>query len=182
MASLGKSGYILVLALATVWCFCDARDLNVGGKDGWVLHPSESYSQWSSRLRFIVNDNLHFKYDGSKDSVLVVKKEDYDSCNTKSPIATLTGGDLVYNLNRPGSFYFISGNKANCDQGQKLTVVVITPKGSPGSPGSPGGGISSPPTGSPGSPGTPGSPGSPGTPGSPGSPGTPGSPGSPGGG
>ncbi|KAL8237892.1 hypothetical protein R6Q59_018973 [Mikania micrantha] len=148
----------------TLLCFSDAYTFNVGGKDGWTLHPSENYNQWSSRLRFIVNDTLHFKYNGGSDSVLEVSKGDYDSCNTNSPITSLTGGDSVFNLNRPGPFYFISGNKSNCDQGQKLTVVVISPKkkqappaGAPAPAKSP---VSSPPgSGMPGSTSPASSPG-----------------------
>jgi len=30
----------------------------VGGRDGWVLTPSEDYSHWSHRNRFQVNDTL----------------------------------------------------------------------------------------------------------------------------
>lgn len=30
----------------------------VGGRDGWVLNPSESYSHWAERNRFQVNDSL----------------------------------------------------------------------------------------------------------------------------
>ncbi|KAK9056955.1 hypothetical protein SSX86_024320 [Deinandra increscens subsp. villosa] len=128
MASFHNSLCIFFLFFFTLLCFSDAYSFNVGSKDGWTLHPSESYNQWSSRLRFIVNDNLHFKYNSGSDSVLEVSKSDYDSCNTNSPITALNGGDSVFNLNRPGPFYFISGNKSNCDQGQKLMVVVISPK------------------------------------------------------
>ncbi|KAI3675378.1 hypothetical protein L1987_84968 [Smallanthus sonchifolius] len=128
MASMASSLCIFFFFFFTLLCFSNAYTFNVGGKDGWTLHPSESYSQWSSRLRFIVKDNLHFKYDSGSDSVMEVSRGDYDSCNTNSPITTLTGGDSVFNLNRPGPFFFISGNKSNCDQGQKLTVVVISPK------------------------------------------------------
>ncbi|KAI7751469.1 hypothetical protein M8C21_017687 [Ambrosia artemisiifolia] len=169
MASFHKSLCIFFGFFITLICFSDANTFNVGGKDGWTLHPSESYSQWSSRLRFVVNDILHFKYNGGTDSVLEVSKGDYDSCNTNSPITTLTGGDSTFSLKRPGPFYFISGNKSNCDQGQKLTVVVITPRSTktppavaptpPGSPpggpgGKPGGGGSTSPPGAPG--GSPG--------------------------
>lgn len=35
-------------------------------------------------------------------------------------------GDSVFTFDRSGPFYFISGNKSNCDKGQKLTVVVLS--------------------------------------------------------
>nr|GEV87847.1 early nodulin-like protein 2 [Tanacetum cinerariifolium] len=110
----------------SLFCYSNAYNFNVGGKNGWTIPPSESYNQWADRLRFNVNDTLHFKYNGGSDSVMVVG--DYDNCNTNNPITTLTGGDSYYNLNRSGPFYFISGNKSNCDQGQKLIVLVISPR------------------------------------------------------
>lgn len=30
----------------------------VGGRDGWVLNPSENYNHWAERRRFQVNDTL----------------------------------------------------------------------------------------------------------------------------
>lgn len=35
-----------------------AYQLIVGGKDGWVINPSENYNHWAGRLRFQVNDTL----------------------------------------------------------------------------------------------------------------------------
>ncbi|XP_024960325.1 early nodulin-like protein 2 isoform X2 [Cynara cardunculus var. scolymus] len=102
-----------------------ARTFEVGGKDGWTLNPSENYNNWSGRLRFLINDTLHFKYNGGSDSVLVVNKGDYDICNLNSPIMKMEGGDSLFKFDRSGPFYFISGNKSNCDQNQKLIVVVL---------------------------------------------------------
>lgn len=74
----------------------------------------------------------------------MVNRGDYDNCNTNNPITTLTGGDSYVNLNRSGPFYFISGNKSNCDQGQKLIVVVLSPKKMLPPPGAPAPASSSP--------------------------------------
>lgn len=30
----------------------------VGGRDGWILSPSESYNHWTGNTRFQVNDTL----------------------------------------------------------------------------------------------------------------------------
>ncbi|KAI3769282.1 hypothetical protein L6452_00383 [Arctium lappa] len=130
MESFHKTLFIFFALLSS----SSAYTFNVGGRDGWTLHPSENYNQWSGRLRFIVNDALHFKYNSGSDSVLEVNNGDYDNCNTKNPITKLAGGDSYFTLNRSGPFYFISGNKSNCDQGQKLTVVVISPKKKPSPP------------------------------------------------
>ena len=97
----------------------------VGGKDGWVLKPSEDYNHWAERMRFQVNDTLYFKYKKESDSVLVVSKDDYDSCNTKKPIKSLKDGDSIFKFDRSGPFYFISGHADNCKKNQKLIVVVM---------------------------------------------------------
>ncbi|XP_059452574.1 early nodulin-like protein 3 [Corylus avellana] len=95
----------------------------VGGKDGWVLDPSESYSHWAERNRFQVNDTLVFKYKKGSDSVLVVTEEHYHACNTTSPTQSLADGDSIFKFGRSGPFFFISSK--NCQKGQKLIVVVL---------------------------------------------------------
>ncbi|XP_059442835.1 early nodulin-like protein 2 [Corylus avellana] len=98
----------------------------VGGKDGWVLNPSENYDHWVGRNRFQVNDTLVFKYKKGSDSVLVVKtKDDFDKCNKTNPEKKLEDGDSEFSFDRSGPFYFISGKEQNCEKGQRLTVVVL---------------------------------------------------------
>ncbi|XP_062150966.1 early nodulin-like protein 3 [Alnus glutinosa] len=102
-----------------------AYNFFVGGKDGWVLHPSEKYNHWAERNRFRVNDTLSFKYKKGSDSVLVVTKEHYYACNTTSPMQTLADGHSIFTFGRSGPFFFISGSGKNCQKGQKLIVVVL---------------------------------------------------------
>ncbi|GJZ01028.1 early nodulin-like protein 1 [Tanacetum coccineum] len=64
---------------------CYGETFLVGGKDGWVLDPRESYNRWAERSRFQVNDTLVFKYTKGLDSVLVVNEEAYHSCNKTNP-------------------------------------------------------------------------------------------------
>lgn len=116
---------ILFTILPVLLSFSSALDFYVGGKDGWVQNPKESYDHWAGRLRFQINDRLVFKYNKSEDSVLVVNKQDYASCNIKNPIQKLEGGDSVFQFNRSGPFYFISGVADRCAKNQKLIVVVL---------------------------------------------------------
>ncbi|XP_057457921.1 early nodulin-like protein 3 [Lotus japonicus] len=102
-----------------------AREFHVGGKDGWVLKPSEDYNHWAQRNRFQVNDTLYFKYKKAIDWVLVVSKEDYDSCNTRNPIKKMDDGNSSFNLDKSGLYFFISGNTDHCKNGQKLIVLVM---------------------------------------------------------
>ena len=57
MASL-RSVWLLLALFAGLMGSLKAYQFNVGGKDGWVQNPSESYSSWSSRMRFQINDAL----------------------------------------------------------------------------------------------------------------------------
>nr|CAD1824129.1 unnamed protein product [Ananas comosus var. bracteatus] len=121
----------------------------VGGIDGWVLNPSESYSHWAERNRFQVNDSLVFKYKKGEDSVLVVREEDFDKCNVSNPVERRDTGSSVFTFDRSGPFFFISGVEEKCLKGEKLVVVVLAVRSkspvtpaptspSPASPVSPG--------------------------------------------
>lgn len=66
-----------------------------------------------------------FKYVKGNDSVLVVKKEDYDSCNTNNPKQKLDNGNSKFKLSDSGFYYFISGNADNCKHDEKMTVQVM---------------------------------------------------------
>ncbi|KAK8934017.1 Early nodulin-like protein 1 [Platanthera zijinensis] len=127
-----------------------AYDFYVGGAKGWAVKPEESYSVWAKNMRFQVNDKLVFKYQKGEDSVLLVKKEDFNSCNTNNPIKKFDDGNSVFLLNRSGPFFFISGAPGHCDKGQKLEVVVMAVRKKPAPPPA-----SSPPFPSPASPSSP---------------------------
>ncbi|XP_061364198.1 early nodulin-like protein 15 [Gastrolobium bilobum] len=124
----------LLLLLILLFCFsAAAKEILVGGNiDAWKIPSSESDSlnQWAERSRFQVGDHLVWKYDGGKDSVLQVSKEDYPNCNITNPIKEYSDGNTKVKLDHPGPFYFISGEKGHCEKGQKLIVVVLTPRGS----------------------------------------------------
>ncbi|CAF2244536.1 unnamed protein product [Brassica rapa subsp. trilocularis] len=114
------AGLVFALGLSNGYKFY------VGGKDGWVLTPSEDYSHWSHRNRFQVNDTLYFKYPKGKDSVLEVSEEEYNTCNTTHPITSVSDGGSLFVLSRSGPFFFVSGNSENCLKGQKLAVNVMS--------------------------------------------------------
>lgn len=67
-----------------------------------------------------------FNYDKETDSVLLVSKEQYDTCNTTDSYLKIEGGQSTYTFSRSGPFYFISGNSTRCkDNGEKLVVIVM---------------------------------------------------------
>ncbi|XP_008244053.1 PREDICTED: mavicyanin-like [Prunus mume] len=87
------------------------------------------YNQWASDNRFKVNDTLHFNY--TKDSVLVVTKDEYEKCHSAHPIFFSNNGVTVFTLERPGLFYFISGVSGHCERGQKMIIKVLEPASPP---------------------------------------------------
>ncbi|XP_061352699.1 early nodulin-like protein 4 [Gastrolobium bilobum] len=103
----------------------------VGGKDGWVVKPLEEYNHWARRHVFHVNDILYFKYKEGNDSVLVVKKEDYYSCNITNPIHKMDDGNSTFHLNKLSLFFFISDNVNNCKNGQRLIITVMSASPAP---------------------------------------------------
>lgn len=114
------------VAISQCFCYCVGFNFSVGGRDGWVLHPSEDYSHWAGRNRFLVNDTLFFKYKKGEDSVLEVTKDDYYSCNTSNWLLKSENGSSEFKLARSGPFFFISGVKDHCDKGQKLLIIVLS--------------------------------------------------------
>ncbi|CAH2077324.1 unnamed protein product [Thlaspi arvense] len=115
----------------------DANEVTVGGHSGdWKIPPSSSYSfnEWAQKARFKVGDFLVFRYEAGKDSVLQVTREAYEKCNTTSPKASYTDGNTKVKLEKAGPVYFISGTEGHCQKGQKLRLVVITPRSSAFSP------------------------------------------------
>uniref|UniRef100_A0ACD5VI59 Uncharacterized protein n=1 Tax=Avena sativa TaxID=4498 RepID=A0ACD5VI59_AVESA len=97
---------------------------NVGGPRGWrVPDANTSYGWWAMSNRFHVGDALYFKYQN--DSVLLVDREDFDTCNATEPIARSDDGSTKVPLDRPGFFCFISAQPGHCEEGQKLIVRVM---------------------------------------------------------
>ncbi|KAJ7948331.1 Early nodulin-like protein [Quillaja saponaria] len=131
---LGFMFVMMVVMMGLLSSLSQAVKFDVGGKDGWVLKPSEDYNHWAESNRFQVNDTLFFKYKKGSDSILVVTKYDYYSCNTKNPIQTLNDGDSTFKFDRSGPFFFISGNGDNCQKGQRVTIVVLAARDKPHRP------------------------------------------------
>ncbi|KAK9664213.1 hypothetical protein RND81_14G026400 [Saponaria officinalis] len=130
---------VLNVIMLFLSAFCEGHKFNVGGKDGWVLNPSEKYNHWAERMRFQVNDTLLFKFKKEEDSVLLVTSENYNKCNVNNPIKSLTNEKSEYKFERSGPHFFISGKSDHCNQGQKLVIVVLAvrPNKPPPSPTTP---------------------------------------------
>lgn len=76
------------------------------------------------------NDPCHdvhavFNYAADQDSVLQVTQDAYANCSIQAPIKQYSDGHTVFQFDKSGAYYFISGNKANCLKDEKLVVVVL---------------------------------------------------------
>ncbi|XVF77604.1 hypothetical protein PTKIN_Ptkin14bG0059300 [Pterospermum kingtungense] len=101
-----------------------AREFTVN----WGLHNgsnAEDHNQWAERNRFQIGDSLVFNYDPNNDSVLHVTNEAYNNCTAEAPLSKYTDGHTVFSFDHSGPYYFISGNKDNCQKNEKLIVVVL---------------------------------------------------------
>ncbi|GAA0185401.1 hypothetical protein LIER_32689 [Lithospermum erythrorhizon] len=123
-----------ILSLLLVIQKGDAFQFMVGGGGKWSV-PSDAniLNQWAEKNRFQTGDTLLFVYYADKDSVLLVKKEDYDNCNTDSPLKKYTDGHTVFQFNHSGPHYFISGVKEHCQKNEKVHIVVMADRSGKGS-------------------------------------------------
>ncbi|CAF2147540.1 hypothetical protein BRARA_A00593 [Brassica rapa] len=130
---MASSSLLVTIFLCMFFLSVNANEVTVGGKSGdWKIPPSssDSFNDWSQKARFKVGDFLVFSYEAGKDSVLQVTREAYEKCNTTSPKASYTDGNTKVKLEQPGPVYFISGTQGHCQKGQKLRLVVVTPRSS----------------------------------------------------
>ncbi|KAF6137813.1 hypothetical protein GIB67_040521 [Kingdonia uniflora] len=139
-----KKYVCMFVIFMSLFCSSQAYNFIVGGRDGWVLNPSETYNHWAERNRFQVNDTLIFKYKKGSNSVLVVTKENFDKCNISSPLKSLDDGNSSFKIEKSGPLYFISGNQDNCTKGQKIVIVVLAIRSPPPAPLAPAPGARSP--------------------------------------
>ncbi|KAK6925199.1 Phytocyanin domain [Dillenia turbinata] len=130
MASLLNGVCSVLLFIALFTCFQSGNllsmEFQVGEDNGWAVPSSKDrhyYNEWAAKNRFKVNDTIRFKY--KKDSVLAVSEDEYSQCHSAHPIFFSNNGDTVYTLDRPGSFYFISGVAEHCQRGLKMITKVL---------------------------------------------------------
>ncbi|KAL6616196.1 hypothetical protein ACP70R_038466 [Stipagrostis hirtigluma subsp. patula] len=125
--------FLACLVAASLSSTASGFVFKAGGTGEWRVPASagsggngtSAYNAWAERNRFRVGDAIAFTYQAGNDSVLLVDKRAYDACDTSSPIDTFSDGSTVFTFTRSGPYYFISGNKDNCNRNEKLIVVVM---------------------------------------------------------
>ncbi|GAY52210.1 hypothetical protein CUMW_140170 [Citrus unshiu] len=117
-----------ILCLVLLMQKSEAREFLIGGKGNWGTptdNTTLNYNQWAEKNRFQIGDSIVFNYASGQDSVLQVNKDAYTNCSTEYPVARYTDGHTVFTFKQSGPYYFISGNKDNCVNNEKLAVIVL---------------------------------------------------------
>ncbi|CAN1823047.1 Uclacyanin 1 [Linum perenne] len=95
----------------------------VGGSQGW--EESTDFKSWESAQKFKVGDQLVFKYSSGLHSVVELGSESaYKSCDLGSSLNSMSTGNDVVKLDKPGTRYFACGTAGHCDQGMKVKIKV----------------------------------------------------------
>lgn len=96
----------------------------------YIVVGSISFAMWvQTEMRpyfYGVMDHLtDFQYARGSDSVLMVSKEDYKTCNVNNPMASWTEGPHEFHLQGHSIVYFISGELGHCQAGQKVAIETF---------------------------------------------------------
>ncbi|XP_022737969.1 mavicyanin-like [Durio zibethinus] len=140
MANLGSLSHhffwaikFFLLVQTKVLCY----QYKVGDLDAWGIPTSANpqvYAKWSKYHSFKIGDSLLFLYPPSQDSVIQVTEQSYNSCNLKDPILYTNNGNSLFNITKPGEYFFTSGEPGHCEKKQKLYIAVLSGNGSAYSP------------------------------------------------
>lgn len=138
--------FLACLVAASASSTASAFVFKAGGTGEWRVPAGQpasgnasAYNAWAQRNRFRVGDAIAFTYQAGSDTVLLVDKRAYDACDTGAPVDTFSDGNTVFTFTRSGPYYFISGNKDNCNRGEKLIVVVMAERAAVANATEPGG-------------------------------------------
>ncbi|KAG5028516.1 hypothetical protein JHK87_012030 [Glycine soja] len=94
----------------------------VGGSQGW--DQSTDFKSWTSGQTFKVGDKLVFKYSSFHSVVELGNESAYKNCDISSPVQSLSTGNDVVKLDKPGTRYFTCGTLGHCSQGMKVKITI----------------------------------------------------------
>ena len=72
-----------------------------------------------------INFPFRSVFEYKNDSVVKVSKRGYYHCNETKQGSTFREGSTVFLLDKPGFYYFVSGDLEHCRKGQRLMVEVV---------------------------------------------------------
>ncbi|XP_027353052.1 mavicyanin-like [Abrus precatorius] len=129
-----KITIFMALSVALIIKVVMAEQHVVGGSQGW--DESTDFNSWVSGQRFKVGDQLVFKYSSGLHSVVELGNEsDYKNCGLGNAVNSMSSGNDVVKLNKPGTRYFACGTLGHCSQGMKVKIKTVSGN-APSSPSS----------------------------------------------
>ncbi|KAJ9696198.1 hypothetical protein PVL29_008443 [Vitis rotundifolia] len=128
--ALAKILAALLMAMALCEVSIAATVYHVGDSTGWTI-GKVNYTLWSQTKDFVVGDTIIFEYNKQYHNVLQVTHDNFKSCNTTAPIATLATGNDSITISNYGHYYYFCGIPGHCEAGQKVDIRVPQPPGSP---------------------------------------------------
>ncbi|GMI66011.1 hypothetical protein HRI_000270400 [Hibiscus trionum] len=123
----------LLILQTQVLCY----QYKVGDLDAWGIPTGvnpQVYAKWTKVNSFKPGDSLLFLYPPSQDSVIQVTEQSYNTCNLKDPILYMNNGNSLFNITKPGEYFFTSGEAGHCEKKQKLYIAVLSGNGSTSAP------------------------------------------------
>ncbi|KAF5463258.1 hypothetical protein F2P56_019183 [Juglans regia] len=124
MACLATGAMILLSFMSAVGV-CFGAVYKVGDSNGWTNETNVDYKVWSSNSTFFVGDTFFFQYDYKSNDVMEVSREDFESCNVRSPLNLYTSGRDSITMWKPGHFYYLCSFPGHCQAGQKVDIRVL---------------------------------------------------------
>uniref|UniRef100_A0A3Q7HR33 Phytocyanin domain-containing protein n=1 Tax=Solanum lycopersicum TaxID=4081 RepID=A0A3Q7HR33_SOLLC len=119
----GATGSSLDLTVCSIWLADVERHRKSDGLLDLICY-SKCRKIVMKQLTVTLTKGLVFLYPPSEDSVIQVTKQNYNSCNLKNPILYMNNGNSLFNITRPGEFYFTSGAEGHCEKLQKLHISI----------------------------------------------------------
>ncbi|KAK4558384.1 hypothetical protein RGQ29_007934 [Quercus rubra] len=132
MAAFAKSAMVL-LSVMTLIEVSFAVVYTVGESQGWTTHVD--YKSWAANKTFHVGDIINFQYNAKNNDVIEVSREDFHTCNLRSPLAFFSSGRDMINMSYPRHYYYVCTTPGHCLDGQKVDIRVLKiPKSTPPTP------------------------------------------------
>lgn len=126
-----KNTIFLALLVALITKEAMAEQHVVGGSQGW--DESTDFKSWASGQTFKVGDQLVFKYSSLHSVVELGSESEYKNCDIGNAVNSMSSGNDVVKLNKPGTRYFACGTLGHCGQGMKVKITTVSGTSSPAS-------------------------------------------------
>ncbi|KAL2320282.1 hypothetical protein Fmac_029251 [Flemingia macrophylla] len=114
----------LALVVALITKDAMAEQHVVGGSQGW--DETTDFNSWVSGQTFKVGDQLVFKYSSLHSVVELGSESEYKNCDIGNAVNSMSSGNDVVKLNKPGTRYFACGTLGHCGQGMKVKITTVS--------------------------------------------------------